>query len=46
MPEKISSLVVEYDNLKLLRSGDARGKKSKLALEYYEIFNTRFWDTP
>ncbi|CAG8436388.1 8593_t:CDS:2 [Funneliformis mosseae] len=25
---------------------DALGKKGKLAQEYYEIFNTRFWDAP
>ncbi|CAG8749530.1 12717_t:CDS:2, partial [Funneliformis mosseae] len=30
----------------MLRLGDVKEKKGKLALEYYEIFNTRFWDAP
>ncbi|CAG8713273.1 13616_t:CDS:2, partial [Funneliformis mosseae] len=38
--------VVEYDNLKLLRSEDDREKKGKLAFQYYELFNTCFWDPP
>ncbi|CAG8718842.1 92_t:CDS:2, partial [Funneliformis mosseae] len=32
-------------NLKLLRSGNDRRKKGKLALQYYKLFNTYFWDS-